>query len=198
MSFKLNPRMRRVYGLARPDLFTLNLGSGETSLGDVTSDIDPRNKPTVVADATRLPFQDGSFGQVIFADVIEHIEKGTEMRGLSEIYRVLAPGGVLVLSTPNDVPIYTLLDPAHHFSGHRHYTMERIRSMALDTGFDVIEAFTAGGPMACAYNLFAMGTARSKDLAGGILRRMVEREYSGRRDSGYTIFLLSRKPSVTS
>jgi SAM-dependent methyltransferase len=53
----------------------------------------------VAAEAERLPFRDAAFAGVISADVIEHVadQAGT----LREMGRVLAPGGVLFLSTPN-------------------------------------------------------------------------------------------------
>ncbi len=47
-----------------------------------------------------LPHADGSFEAVIFSEVIEHMG-GTPLPALQEFRRVLAPGGTLVLSTPN-------------------------------------------------------------------------------------------------
>lgn len=53
----------------------------------------------VPGDATRLPFQSAAFDVVASMETLEHIADG---RGfLLEIRRVLRPGGVLVLSTPN-------------------------------------------------------------------------------------------------
>jgi len=51
------------------------------------------------ADATRLPFKDNSFDTVITVDVIEHVPKYSVF--VREAHRVLKPGGVLLVQTPN-------------------------------------------------------------------------------------------------
>ena len=52
-----------------------------------------------VADATDLPFPDDSFDCCACVSVLEHVGKGRDAKVLSEIWRVLAPGGFLVLTT---------------------------------------------------------------------------------------------------
>lgn len=55
-----------------------------------------------------LPFADGAFDKVVFTEVLEHIPD--DGAALHELYRVLAPGGVLGLTTPHaDYPL--LWDP---------------------------------------------------------------------------------------
>lgn len=53
----------------------------------------------VQGDAQRLPLATGSFAVVVMFDVIEHL--GSPFAAVSEIRRVLAPGGHLFLTTPN-------------------------------------------------------------------------------------------------
>ncbi|MCG2796770.1 MAG: class I SAM-dependent methyltransferase [Actinomycetia bacterium] len=53
----------------------------------------------VVADAARLPWGDGVFDTVYAGEIIEHVPDPTA--ALCEWRRVLAPGGTLILSTPN-------------------------------------------------------------------------------------------------
>lgn len=53
----------------------------------------------LVADATRLPFADGAFDAVFSSEVIEHIPDWRA--AVTEMARVLAPGGRLVITTPN-------------------------------------------------------------------------------------------------
>jgi 2-polyprenyl-3-methyl-5-hydroxy-6-metoxy-1,4-benzoquinol methylase len=53
----------------------------------------------VVADATRLPFQTGSFDLLLCMEVLEHTLEPPIL--LDECFRVVRPGGYLVFSTPN-------------------------------------------------------------------------------------------------
>ncbi len=55
--------------------------------------------PDVVADAQSLPFADGSLDFVIASHVLEHMP--LTLATLREWYRVLAPGGALVLKIPD-------------------------------------------------------------------------------------------------
>ena len=52
-----------------------------------------------VASAEDLPFADASFGVVIIKHVVEHLPHPA--RAIAELGRVLAPGGTLILATPN-------------------------------------------------------------------------------------------------
>ncbi len=65
----------------------------------VNVDLDPARRPDVVADVCDLRcFEDECFDAVFLMEVLEHVS--TPDLAISEIYRVLAPGGRLVLSTP--------------------------------------------------------------------------------------------------
>ena len=52
-------------------------------------------------DVTNLPFPDGSFDQVVSADLAEHLGAEEQLSTLAEINRVLRPGGEWFISTPN-------------------------------------------------------------------------------------------------
>lgn len=57
-------------------------------------------RPVVRADMNaRLPFADASFDAVACVDGVEHLERPFDF--IRECHRVVRPGGVLVLSTPN-------------------------------------------------------------------------------------------------
>jgi SAM-dependent methyltransferase len=52
-----------------------------------------------VADLLALPFPDGAFEAVVCLQVVEHVARPADL--VAELARVLGPGGLLVLSTPN-------------------------------------------------------------------------------------------------
>lgn len=54
-----------------------------------------------VGDAVKLLFDDNYFDAVFAADFFEHVTREQKNKILSEVYRVLKPGGVLVIKTPN-------------------------------------------------------------------------------------------------
>jgi ubiquinone/menaquinone biosynthesis C-methylase UbiE len=73
------------------------------------------------ADAVRLPLRDGSADVVVAADLTEHLDDATLDGVLRDAARVLAPGGTLVLYTPEHAHLFERLrdagvmkqDPSH-------------------------------------------------------------------------------------
>lgn len=69
----------------------------------VASDIDPLTylvpRKIMRVDLTEIPFADGSFDAIICNHVLEHIPD--DKRAMSELFRVLAPGGFAVLLVPD-------------------------------------------------------------------------------------------------
>ncbi|MEA2417812.1 MAG: hypothetical protein QOE60_18 [Thermoleophilaceae bacterium] len=80
-----------------------------------------------------LPFEDGSFDLVLAAETVEHVRDLQLL--LSELRRVLVPGGQLALSTPATAP---LVGPANPFSPHlRRFTRRSLRRALDELGFEV-------------------------------------------------------------
>ncbi len=50
---------------------------------------------------TALPFPDGSFDRALCLDVLEHLAYEEQPRALSELHRILRPGGEVLVSVPN-------------------------------------------------------------------------------------------------
>jgi ubiquinone/menaquinone biosynthesis C-methylase UbiE len=101
-----------------------------------------------------LPLADASVDVVWAGEVVEHVADVAPW--LSELRRVLRPGGTLLLTTPHHGP-GTLLSLAlsrrrfaEHFeprSDHlRFYSPRTLRALLDDLGFDVAELRCAGGP----------------------------------------------------
>ncbi len=109
----------------------------------VAMDIDPRGLVPggVCGSATALPFADASFDVVAAFDVIEHC--APEALALSEAARVLAPGGVFLMSVPAYQWAWTDFDEANHH--HRRYTRRRAVDAVTRAGFRVERATYAFG-----------------------------------------------------
>jgi SAM-dependent methyltransferase len=95
-----------------------------------------------------LPFDDGSFDLVWASEVIEHVPDTA--RWLSEVRRVLPPGGRLLLTTPNHPRLAVLLHGLEHYaeplSDHLHlYTRRSLRRVLEEFGFGEIALRAAGG-----------------------------------------------------
>lgn len=99
-------------------------------------------------DGVRLPFESETFDLVTHWHVIEHVENVAE--ALHEWRRVLKPGGLMVMETPNSRflkarllgPRYEKFWPAEHL-----YTFNRknLSSILEQSGFKVINSRLTGG-----------------------------------------------------
>jgi ubiquinone/menaquinone biosynthesis C-methylase UbiE len=96
-----------------------------------------------------LPFADGSFDAVWSSEVIEHV--ADTARWLSEVRRVLAPRGRVLLTTPSHGRLRLLAGGIERYSeplgDHLHlYTARSLRGLLGEFGFGDVEVRTAGGP----------------------------------------------------
>ncbi len=89
--------------LSQHDVAKLEIGSGNTVLeGWLGTDLKPRHDDVVEMDATkRFPLPDSCLDFVHAEHLIEHISYKQGQRTLSECRRVLKPGGVIRLATPD-------------------------------------------------------------------------------------------------
>jgi ubiquinone/menaquinone biosynthesis C-methylase UbiE len=84
-------------------------------------------------DALHLPFKDDCFDVLTMLDVLEHLND--DRRALSEVRRVLRPGGALVFSVPAYQHLWSAHDEAlHHF---RRYEFRGLNQLLRESGFQV-------------------------------------------------------------
>ncbi len=98
--------------------------------------------PLLRASAFSLPFRDESFDCLISSQVIEHIPYSDEL--FVEMNRVLRPGGMLVIGTPDYAtigwrviePLYGFLMPGGYRDEHiTHYTRQSLTEILARYGF---------------------------------------------------------------
>jgi len=109
----------------------------------------------VNVEVDRLPHPDESFDLVLFCEVIEHLVVDP-VAALTEIHRVLRPGGRLIVSTPNVARLENvarlaaganLYDPYSGYGPYgrhnREYTRHELVHLLGFCGFDAAQHFTA-------------------------------------------------------
>ncbi|ABF42128.1 Methyltransferase type 11 [Candidatus Koribacter versatilis Ellin345] len=87
----------------------------------------------VLSDAEALQFADETFEIVTALDVLEHVND--DLKAISEIWRVMKPDGVFVIS----VPAYGFLWSEHDEALHhrRRYAAHELRNKLINAGFEV-------------------------------------------------------------
>jgi len=86
--------------------------------------------------AEQLPYPDASFDLVTALDVVEHLDD--DLAGLSEMRRVLRPGGRALLFVPAFMWLWGVQDDVSHH--RRRYTRPQLAERVRDAGFAVERA----------------------------------------------------------
>ncbi len=115
------------------------------SLNSFQKNIATNKDNLVQCSGVSLPFKDGAFESVNAFEVLEHIPPSTEINFFQEVARVLKPGGVFYMTTPNDSFISKLMDPAYILMSHRHYKSEFIKDLLIDNKLNLYVLRVGGG-----------------------------------------------------
>jgi len=124
----------------------INLGCGYNHIeGYINIDNREETKPDMVADILEgLPFDDNSVDEVRAYDFLEHIPIGQTIQVITEIWRVLKPGGVFESSTPSTDGRGAFQDPTHLSFWNRnswlYYSNQKVRDMyGIEANFTITE-----------------------------------------------------------
>ena len=153
------------------DKTVLDIGSGETSISarvktkkTISLDGVASLKPDLVCDLNegKLPLKNGEVDVVIAGEIVEHLFNARKF--LEECFRVLSPGGILVLSTPNmtslknrlrvlfgkiprhacfpiDYPFNDMYDMQKHVND---FTLFTLRDLLIKVGFKITKESSSG------------------------------------------------------
>jgi ubiquinone/menaquinone biosynthesis C-methylase UbiE len=120
------------------------------------------HRPTVVGDAHHLPIGSGSIDLVLSFQLLEHCND--PRRTVSEMHRVLAPGGTMVLST---VLLYAL-----HGSPQDYYRFTDVALRDLAHQFDAVTVIPMGNRLTAAYDLVVARSLMLNTLFGRAAARL--------------------------
>lgn len=156
-----------------------------------------RGLQVVRADAQRLPVADQSLDLVTALDVLEHLPD--DKQAVSEIHRVLRPGGVLVAAVPVDQGLWSEHDVA--VGHHRRYEPAEFLSLLRGAGLEITEARSWMVLLRPAVALHRR-RSRGSDLKGphplvnaalsGVVR--LERHLPVSRAPGVSVFVTAHRP----
>ncbi len=145
----LRKRARLILPLAeaKPDCRVLDVGGGEQEWKDRIAGVSPRSTyacvepdPERPGDLASLEQARGPFDLALMLEVIEHMSFADGIRTLRRIHALLAPGGHLVVSTPNIFHPTRFLEDATHRTPFSHECLGGAMRLA---GFSVVSLHRA-------------------------------------------------------
>ena len=154
-------------------------------------------------DVHALPYADNSLHGYLSFGVLEHFEHGV-LPALQEAYRVLAPGGIVVLTIPYPNIVWRLVQLKRRLSGQSRltdddfyestYTQHQLKAALQEAGFEVIMM----RPTSHSFTLWGLGgpfrgagyyeTSPLAERLGDVLRHLLPWAFN------FTTMMLARKP----
>lgn len=114
-----------------------SLGAAEAYVVDLEVEAQHPHIGYVVGDGARLPFPDGTFDSVFAIEVMEHVPE--ERALIEEMFRVLRPGGRLLLTTPSSS--IRVFPPFMQGWVNRRWQHERVPGVSADYVEELLAPF---------------------------------------------------------
>lgn len=158
-------------------------------------DLAPKSADVEQGDITNLSYASSSFDTAFCAEVIEHLSPEDTARVLRELWRVLMPGGVLVLTTPyaenleEDTVHCPKCNVRFHRWGHQQsFVDDDFRQLALQHGFEPLSIFPVKYGRVRRFRVIGRRLFMSRYFTRGI------RKAAGKRH----LIMIARKPLAVS
>lgn len=141
-----NRCVKRLIRQLGPNANILDLGAGNRRHAPnvINLEIEATPEVDIIADGHLLPFKDNAFDAVISEAVLEHVHSPS--RVVSEIYRVLKPGGYICIAVP--------FLQGYHASPHDYQRWTVPGIVQLCAAFSEIESGTCAGPTTALHWVF--------------------------------------------
>ena len=142
-----------------PDAIIVKMVADQLPTSNVTADLEP-GRADQILNIENLALPDSSLDRIICSHVLEHVD---DQRALAEMWRVLRPGGEIVIMMPvveawrqtyEDMSFTTPADRERHFGqwDHLRWFGADVRERITRCNFQCRE-FVAGGPDSAQHNL---------------------------------------------
>jgi 2-polyprenyl-3-methyl-5-hydroxy-6-metoxy-1,4-benzoquinol methylase len=200
-------------GCYPPILFSFLKQQGYTTYG-IASTHEQMESETVKVlniEKEKFPWKNSSFNLVVFTEVIEHLPHNPVIP-LKEMYRVLAPGGVLMITTPNAVKLHHRLnllsgkstsfpveqlmtvqpdDGSLYHLHNREYTLDELVELLRLVGFEI-----AAQEHVCLYPPTREKVKQESPISQGIkwAGYLAQQTVDSFKDS---LYILARKPEFS-
>lgn len=136
--------------------------------------------PLLRFDLSRCPLPDCCVDAVVMLNVLEHIEN--ERAALSQVYRVLKPGGILVIEVPAGPGLYDYYDK--YLRHYRRYTSMDLRNACSRAGLEPLTLSHLGFWLYPAFWLIKKLNRRNALQSGKAMDQRVKEQITKSGSSG--------------
>jgi ubiquinone/menaquinone biosynthesis C-methylase UbiE len=143
--------------------------------------------PLIQFDLLRCPLPEGSVDVVVLLNVLEHIQD--DAAALRQIYRILKPGGVIVLEVPAGPGLYDYYDKT--LMHCRRYSRSALCRLVEETGFTIASSSHLGYFAFPAFWLVKKRNRRMLDRNADELKNTVKKYISKTKSNGILSLLMS-------